>query len=146
MRKIMFGIALVLAFIFLQGVYNSTAQEMIPKTEGMSQVGNLSGATVKNPKGEYLGSIIDLVTGPEGGASFAILAYWISDDTQQRVAVPFGALSCKERSCVLHASKDMLEAAPVYVSDDYLMEPKLAGEIYRYFGLQPYWTEENTDK
>ncbi len=137
----MFGIALVLAFIFLHGVYNSIAQEMIPKTEGMSQVGNLSGAAVKNPKGEYLGTIIDVVNVPEGSASFAILAYWISDDTQQRVAVPFGALSCEGQNCVLNASKDTLEAAPVFFSEDYLVEPKLAGEIYRYFGLQPYWTE-----
>ncbi len=137
----MFGVALVLAFVFLQGVYNSIAQEVIPRTEGMFQVSNLSGANVKNPKGEYLGTIMDVVTGPEGRASFAILAYWISDDTQQRVAVPFGALSCEERNCVLNASKDTLEAAPVYVSEDYLNEPKLAGEIYRYFGLQPYWTE-----
>ena len=75
-----------------------------------------------------------------------VLSYWISDDTQKRVAVPFGVLSCKERNCVLNVSKDTLEAAPVFVSEDYLSEPRLAEEIYRYFGLQPYWTEEGADK
>jgi hypothetical protein len=39
-----------------------------------------------------------------------------------------------------------LYSAPAFVSEDDLAEPKLAGEIYRYFGVQPYWTEEGTEK
>ena len=100
MKNIMFGIALVLAFIFLHGVYNSNSipQEMTPKSEGMPQVGNVFGAAVKSPKGENLGTIIDVVTGREGRAAFAILSYWISDDTQKRVAVPLAHCLAKSET------------------------------------------------
>ena len=97
---------------------------------------------VKDPQGRDLGTITDIVTGPEGRAAFAVLSYWISDDTQMRVAVPFGALCCEEQNCVLSESKDALESAPTFVSEDDLAEPKMAEDIYRYFGVQPYWTEE----
>jgi len=143
MRKVMIAMALVLALIFGYAVANSMAHEMMSKSGEPSEI---LGATVKNPQGEDLGTITDVVTGPEGRVAFAVLSYWISDDTQERVAVPLGALSCEEQSCVLKASKDTLESAPTFVSDDDLAERKLAEGIYRYFGVPPYWTEEGTEK
>lgn len=80
------------------------------------------------------------MTGPEGRVAFAVLTYWISDDTQKRVAVPFSVLSCEEQNCVLNASKDTLDSAPSFVSEDDLVESKLAEDIYRYFGVQLYWS------
>jgi sporulation protein YlmC with PRC-barrel domain len=104
------------------------------------EVSKLIGMSVKNPQGEDVGRIINIVTGPEGRVAFAVLGYWISADTQKRVAVPFGALSCEEQDCVLNATKDTFDAAPIFVSEDDLAERKLAEDIYRYFGVQPYWT------
>jgi hypothetical protein len=143
MRKMMIVTALVLMPVLGYAVAKSTAQEMMSTSgEGPQPVG----ATVKNFQGEALGKITGVVTGPQGRVSFAVLSYWISDDTQKRIAVPFRALSCKERACVLNASRDTLDAAPMFALEDDLAERKLAEDIYRYFGVQPYWTEEGTEK
>jgi hypothetical protein len=146
MRKVMIATALVLALIFGYAVANSMAHEMMSKSGETSGVSKLLGTTIKDPQGQDLGRIIDIVTGPEGRVAFAVLSYWISDDTQERVAVPLGALSCEEQNCVLNASKETLESAPTFISGDDLAEPKMAAYIYRYFGVPPYWTEEGTEK
>jgi hypothetical protein len=146
MKKIALIGVLVSALIFGYAVAKSMAHEIISNSGETSEVSKLIGTTIKDPQGEDLGIIIDVVTGPEGRTAFAILSYWISDDTQKRVAVPLGALSCKEQGCVLNASKDTLDSAPTFVSEDELAEPKLAEDIYRYFGVLPYWTEEGTQR
>ncbi len=139
----MIATALVLVLVFGYAVAKSVAHEMMSKSVKTPE---LLGATVKNAQGEDLGTIIDVVTGPEGRVAFAVLSYWISDDTQKRAPVPFSALSCEEKNCVLNATKDTLDSAPTFVLEDDLAEPRLAGDIYRYFGVQPYWTEEGTEK
>jgi len=146
MRKIILAIVLVLALSIGYAVAKSMAHEMMSKSGERAEVSKLLGTLIKNPQGEDLGTITDVVTGPEGRVAFAVLSYWISDDTQERIAVPIGALSCEEQNCVLNASKDTLDSAPTFVSEDDLVERKLAEDIYRYFGLQPYWTEEGTEK
>ncbi len=143
MRKIMLAIVLILALIFGFAVARSMANEMMEKSVGTS---GLLGAGVKNLKGEDLGTITDVVRGPEGRIAFAVLTYWISDDTQRRVAVPSSALSCEEQNCVLNATRDKLASEPAYGSEDELAEPKVAEDIYKYFGLQPYWTEEGPQR
>jgi hypothetical protein len=110
------------------------------------ETSELLGATVKNPQGEDLGTITQIVTGPEGRIAFAVLTFWISDDTQKRIAVPSRALSCEEQNCILNASKDTLDSAPTFVSEDDLVERKLAEDIYKYFGVPPYWTEEGMQR
>jgi sporulation protein YlmC with PRC-barrel domain len=145
MRKTMTVTALGLALIFGFGVAKSMAHEMSKSAE-RAEVSKLLGTAVKNSQGEDLGTIADFVTGPEGGVAFAVISYWISDDTKKHIAVPFGALSCEGQNCVLDASKDTLDSAPTFVSEDDLAERKLAEDIYRYFGLQPYWTEEEAEK
>ncbi len=142
MRKGMTATALILVLLFGYTVAESMAHGRMSRRGGTSEVSNLPGATVKNPQGEDLGIINDIVTGPEGRATFAVLIYMISDDTQKRVAVPFDALSCEGQTCVLNANRDALDSAPVFISENDLAEPELAGDIYRYFGLQPYWIEE----
>ncbi len=143
MRKITVAMVLISALIFGFSVARSMANEMMKRSEETSW---LLGAAVKNPHGEDLGTITDVVTGPEGRLAFAILTYWVSDDTQRCVAVPFGALSCEEQNCILNASKDKLASEPAYGPEDELNEPKMAEDIYRYFGIQPYWTKEGSEK
>ena len=144
MRRILPVMVLLLALIFGHAVVKSTAQEVMSQSEATSEVSKLPGKTVKDSQGENLGIITDVVTGPEGCVAFAVISYWISDDTQKRAAVPFGALFCQEQNCVINVNKDALDAAPTLVSEDDLAERKLAGDIYRYFGVRPYWTEEET--
>jgi hypothetical protein len=142
MRKAILVTVLSLALIFGYGTARFTAEEEISPSQESSGVSNLIGTTVKDSRGEYVGIITDLATGPEGRDAFAILGYWISDDTRMRVAVPMDALSCQEQNCVLRANREALNAAPVIVPEDELAERKRAEDIYRLFGVQPYWTEE----
>jgi len=146
MKRVTFAVALVLALIFGFTVAKSIADGMKSKSGEASKVSKLIGVTIKDPHGEDLGTITDVVTGPEGRVAFAVVSYWISDDTQKRVAVPIGALSCQERNCILNASKDTLDSAPTFFPEDDLVEPKMAGDIYRYFAIPPYWTEEGSEK
>jgi hypothetical protein len=146
MRKIIIVTALVLALIFGYAVAKSMAHEQMSKSAERDEVSRLLGTSIKNPQGEDLGTIADVVIGPEGRVAFAVISYWISDDTQKRIAVPIGALSCEEQNCLLNASKDTLDSAPALVLENDLAERKLAEDIYRYFGIQPYWTDEGTEK
>ena len=145
MRRIVLAAVLILALILGYTVPTAMAHEMMGKTGETSQVSELLGKGVKNPEGEDLGTITDVVAGPEGRIAFAVLSYWISSDTQMRVAVPFDALSCEGQNCVLNVSKEAFDTAPVFVLEDELAEQKLAEDIYRYFGVQPYWTEEGRE-
>lgn len=146
MRRIMLAVMLTLALIFEYTMPNAMAHEMVEKSGETSEVNELLGKGVKNPKGEDLGTITDVVAGPEGRITFAVLSYWISADTQMRVAVPFDALSCEGQNCVLNNSKETFDSAPTFVFEDELAEQRLAEDIYRYFGLQPYWTGEGTER
>ena len=143
MRRLVFEVMLFLVLILGYAVAKSAAHEMVSNA---GQTSELLGMTVKNPQGEGLGTIAHIAAGPEGRVAFAVLSYWVSDDTQKRVAVPFGALSCEERNCVLNASKKTLDSAPTFISQDELAEPNMAEDIYRYFGVPPYWTEEETQR
>jgi hypothetical protein len=146
MKRITFAaITLALALICGYAVTDSAAHGMRSMSGGASEPGIL-GAVVTNPQGEELGTIIDLVAGPEGRTAFAILSYEVSDDMRKEVAVPYGALSWMKQSCVLNASREELDSAPIFVSKDDLAEAKTAEDIYRYFGIPPYWTEEGTEK
>jgi hypothetical protein len=145
MGRIMFAAVLILTLVFGYTVPNVMADEMTQKSGKTSEVSELFGKGVKNPKGEDLGTITDLVAGPGGFLAFAVLSYWISADTQMRVAVPFSALSCEGQKCILNASRETFDSAPTFVLEGDLAEQKLAEDIYRYFGLQPYWIEEGTE-
>ena len=145
MKKITPAILIALALVFGYGAALSMAGETMSKGRETFEA-KLPGAMVKNPQGGDLGIITGVVRGPEGRAAFAILNYWISDDTQKRVAVPLRMLSCPGKDCVLNASKNVLDSVPAYGSEEDLKEPRLAQDIYRYFGVQPYWTEEGMEK
>ncbi len=103
---------------------------------------------VKNPQGQYLGRITDLVFDPEGQITFAILSRpGIIGIPGNPIAVPFNTLSYdnKDRVCVLDLSWERLQSAPVFSKRD-LSNRKWAEDTYRYFGQQPYWTEEGSQK
>jgi hypothetical protein len=66
-------IAVVLSFVFIFGV--TLAKPMAHDTMSKSgETSTLLGAMVKNPQGEDLGNIADVVTGPEGQVAFAVIA------------------------------------------------------------------------
>jgi len=102
------------------------------------------GTQVKNGQGEVEGRIDDLVFDNEGRISFAILGYggFLGID-RNLVAVPVTSLSYVEeaRYFAFNTTKVNIQSAPPF-SKKALANPGWANGVYRYFGQQPYWTEE----
>ena len=61
---------------------------------------------------------------------------------EKETAVPFSALRYDQtdKRLLLDISKEKLADAPTFNLTD-LSDQKRAEDIYRYFGLQPYWSE-----
>jgi hypothetical protein len=104
-------------------------------------VNHLIGSQVTNPAGETLGAIHDFVIDQEGRVVFAVL-----DHEGKFVAIPFTALTIsgtkpEEMRVLLNTDMRKLDGAPEYDMAKAMTDRKWAGEVYRYFGQQPYWTE-----
>jgi sporulation protein YlmC with PRC-barrel domain len=119
----------------------------ISMTKGWNRpfgAGEIVGTQLKNPQEEVLGKIDDLVFDDEGRISFAILGYGgFLGIGQNLVAVPITSLSYVEgpRHFVINTRKEDIESAPIF-SKKALDDPDWANGFYRYFGQQPYWTED----
>ncbi len=147
MRKMIFATALVFLLIFGYAVAKSTADEMMTNGGSGSDVKEFLGKRVENTEGEFLGAIIDFVSDPQDHISFAILLFGNDEDYPdggRRVAVPSGALFCSSDECILHSTYAELESSPVFISKDDLVSRQMAENIYRYYGLQAPWTEEES--
>ena len=102
------------------------------------------GTRVRNPQGEEVGKIDDLVFDDGGRTSFAIVGYGgFLGIGENLIAVPVNSLSYVEepRHFVLDATQEKIQAAPLF-SKKTLDDPGWADGVYRYFGQQPYWTNE----
>jgi sporulation protein YlmC with PRC-barrel domain len=102
------------------------------------------GTKVRDPQGEEVGKIDDLVFDNEGRISFAIVGYGgFLGIGQNLVAVPVNSLSYVEepRHFVLDATREKVESAPLF-SKKTLDDPRWADGVYGYFGQQPHWTDE----
>ncbi len=155
MNKIFTILAVVslLGFGFVGGSNGSSSMAQTGLTSGAA---DLIGAQVTNPAGEILGSISDLVFDPKGRPVVAILYQGDLEDfdVTRQVAVPFRALSISEMgasqmSVVLNIGRGELNSAPRFDKTKDLKDlndMKWAAGVYRYFGQQPYWTEEESEE
>ena len=143
MRKIVTFIMLISLFSFGWMVANSYATE--PMTQSSSrpyEASKLVGSHVKNLQGEYLGKIDDFIINKDRIA-FGILSHGGFLGMGVRlVAIPFGAFSFEQTGgyFVLDISRERLESAPEFDRTRFA-SPAWAEDVYRFFGLQPYWTE-----
>ena len=62
------------------------------------------------------------------------------------VAVPLGTLSCAGQDCTLDSNYERLASAPIFLSKGELTGRKVAEDVYRDFGVQPYWTGEGSPR
>jgi len=86
--------------------------------------------------------ISDLIIDPsDGRVAFMILSH-VSEPVDTKVAVPFGSLAMKDNHAfTINLTDHMLAEAPVFGDRDKI-DLKWASNVYKYFGVQPYWTEE----
>jgi len=113
-----------------------------PKELELYQSTKLMGAQVQTPMGEEVAMVNDLVIdSSDGHIAFVVLSD-IPGRGDTLVAVPFGALSRSgEMAFVLNTTKEQLAAAPSFNEFADLSNPTYADNVYRYFGLTPYWIE-----
>ena len=113
-----------------------------PMPTGAEKTTQLIGALVETPKGEEIARINDVVIDSENGHLVYLVLSDVAGTEDKLVAVPFDALSePRENVFVLNIMKDRLLAAPEFMWPD-VTNRKYAEDIYRYYGLYPYWEIE----
>jgi sporulation protein YlmC with PRC-barrel domain len=145
-----YGIPSVIDLAWLTGIYRHYGQvpywtqkrEELPVALEPYQSTELMGAEVQMPKGEAIGRINDLVIdSSDGRIPFLVLSNFVGKGGNL-VAVPFSALSTRgENIFVLNITEEQLASAPSFNEFVDLSNPRWAGDVYRYFGLNPYWSE-----
>ncbi len=142
MKKIMYALARASAFSLAFFVATSFAGggAMHQSEYRAYEVSKLVGADLKNPQGQDLGKITDLVVDSHDRVTFGIL----SVEGGKAVAVPFSAFryDTKQNHLVLDVGKEKLASAPAFKREE-IADRKAAEEVYRFYGLQPYWTTGN---
>ena len=99
----------------------------------------LLGARVETPDGDNIAWADDIVIDTAGGHVVYLILNDVGGTTDRMVAVPFSDLSKKsENLFVLRETKDQILAAPAF-SWDNVNDLTYASQIYRYYGVQPYW-------
>lgn len=108
----------------------------------------LAGDSVRNPAGESLGKVKELMIDvPSGRVAYAVLSFGgILNMGNKLFAVPWNALTLDEdeKQFVLNIDKTRLENAPGFDKDNW---PDMANEswgekIFSYYGTEPYWEEQ----
>ena len=136
--------ALIVALGLGLAAANVLAAEPMAQSWGKAySFDQIKGTPVKNPQGEELGRIQDIVFDSQGHVPFAVLSHGgYLGMGSKLVAVPFSAFAfdATGENVILNASKERLDSASAFKASD-LADQKWAEDTYRFFGQQPYWTE-----
>jgi len=138
MRKIW---ALVMAMIFI-----GCASIAFAVDQGANSTKKGETLVVKNWKGEYIGSVQDVLSNSSTGIiTFIILSL---DKEKKEIVIPLASFSSfdeKNGILILNVSKETLRAAPEFHLSD-LRDPTFAERVYRFFGEAPPWTDEPKER
>lgn len=104
------------------------------------------GLAVKNWKGEYVGSVRQVLTdSSSGNIVFVILS--LGKGGEKEIVVPvksFSSYDYENGFLVLNVSKEILATAPEFHVSD-LKDPAFTERVYRFFGLAPSWKDGTTE-
>ena len=145
MKKIVLALALmlsVLSFGLVEAGF--CAETMAIEGWHIYELKPLLNYGVINHQGQYLGRMQDFVMDSNGRIVFAIISKpGVLGIRGESVAVPFQTLSfgSEKNKLVLDMSREKFASAPRYDRKTDLENSAQAANIYRYFGVQPYWTE-----
>jgi sporulation protein YlmC with PRC-barrel domain len=105
---------------------------------------------VRNSAGEHLGKVDEIMIDiPSGRVAYAVLSFGgVLRMGNKLFAVPWSALRVDEdeKCFILDVDKSKLEAAPGFDKDNWpdMADTTWASQIYSYYDVNPYWTEEKT--
>ena len=138
-------IILLISFFSLGfALANAHAAEPMSKSMKTYEVSRLISEYLENPGGGFLGRVTDFVADSNGRIEFAIVQVGFPEvgRDSKLVAVPFSALSQPEgKYYVLNTTRERLVSAPRFAAKKDLSNRAFAENVYRYFGLEPSWTE-----
>ncbi|MFP4345910.1 MAG: PRC-barrel domain-containing protein [Anaerolineales bacterium] len=103
------------------------------------------GDDVKNPQGEDLGKLEELMIDlDQGQISYAVLSFGGFLGLGDKLfAIPWGALTLDtvDECFVLDVDRETLEEAPGFDKDNWPESPtrEWITEVYTYYGYTPYW-------
>jgi len=106
---------------------------------------SIVGDTVKNPAGETLGKIKDLMIDVEAGRiAYAVLSFGgVLGMGDKLFAVPWSSmlLDAPNKCFVLNVPKETLSTAPGFDKEHWpdFSDPELGNRIYGHYRQQPYW-------
>jgi sporulation protein YlmC with PRC-barrel domain len=147
----LYGIPSVMDVAWLTEIYSHYGQAPYWTEEGgqspmvseFYESTELMGAEVRLPKGEAVGQINDFVIDSSDGRIVFLVLYNVPGRGDTLVAVPFGTFSgLGENALIINTSEDQLASAPGFNEFSDLRNPRWAGDVYRSFGLSPYWSEK----
>jgi hypothetical protein len=104
------------------------------------------GKAVRNIQGDYLGTVKSFARDSDGKVSFAIVSHkFLFGLREQKVAIPLRDLTynAEKQYYTCAISQDQFNNAPEFKNTAQLRDRSFAGELDRYFGQQPYWTENS---
>jgi sporulation protein YlmC with PRC-barrel domain len=108
----------------------------------------LEGNKVRNLVGEDLGKVDEIMIDiPSGRVAYAVLSFGgILRMGNKLFAVPWGALTVDEdeKCFILNVDSKSLENAPGFDKSEWpdMANSAYGAEVYRYYGADPYWEEE----
>ncbi len=117
-------------------------RSVLPMPAGAYHFSTLRGVPVQTPKGEQVGRVNDLVIDLAKSQVVYLVLSDVGEKEGKMVVVPFNELS-KESGNVftLHVTKDKVVNSPAFTSSA-VSNRGYAENVYRYYGVQPYWSEE----
>ena len=146
-----YGLPSVMDVAWLTDIYRHYGQvpywtekgEQMPQALELCESNGLMGAEVRLPNGEEAGRINDFVIDSSDGRIAFLVLYDVPGRETSLIAVPFSTLSISgENSFALNTTRERLAIAFDFDASADLNNPRWAGDVYRYFGVQPYWTEQ----
>ncbi len=100
---------------------------------------------VKNPEGDNVGMISNILADPIGNIAFVVLSL-TKEKGGRDIVVPLGSFSKNEgEELVLNLSESELASAPEFDISS-LDDPAYAQKIYRFYGMMPSWSEGTAEE
>jgi sporulation protein YlmC with PRC-barrel domain len=109
--------------------------------------GSLSGDSVRNPAGEDLGKVKELMIDVQSGrVAYAVLSFGgILGAGDKLFAIPWDVLTLDEdeKQFILDVDKATLKNAPGFDKDNWpdMADTSWGSQIHSYYGRRPYWDE-----
>ncbi len=107
----------------------------------------LEGDTVRNPEGEDLGNIDEIMIDiPTGRVAYAVVSFGgFLGMGNKLFAIPWSALSVDEdeKCLILDADKETLKSAPGFDKDNWpdMGDTAWGSKVFQHYGATPYWEE-----